>query len=232
MRTAVLLVRLVDVAIRRGTSPRLEVYTPAAEELGLIRESARGPSPMLTVAGLWKSMQWPGCLPRLQEVPLRPRGAYPFLSAASAEYGARRRRSHALSPSGGHPRVPECASVGIRCAACRRPAAVHKAPVGAALGSTSSFTMPATPRFPQAARARTSATGGDVHRGREVMGIAQNETGVDVELSEGQSLRADYLVGCDRGCSVIRKAAGIEFPGWNPSTGHLIAEVEMAEELE
>ena len=52
-----------------------------------------------------------------------------------------------------------------------------------------------------------------IHRGREVTGIAQNDTGVDVKLSDGQSLRADYLVGCDGGRSLIRKAAGIEFPG-------------------
>src|SRR5208283_4051865 len=41
-----------------------------------------------------------------------------------------------------------------------------------------------------------------------------------------------YLVGCDGGRSLIRKAAGIEFPGWDPTTSSLIAEVEMAEEPE
>jgi 2-polyprenyl-6-methoxyphenol hydroxylase-like FAD-dependent oxidoreductase len=71
-----------------------------------------------------------------------------------------------------------------------------------------------------------------IYYGCEVTGFAQDDTGVDVELSEGQSLRADYLVGCDGGRSVIRKAAGIEFPGWNPSTSWLIAEVEMDEEPE
>src|SRR5881398_2088326 len=50
-----------------------------------------------------------------------------------------------------------------------------------------------------------------IYRGREVTGFAQDDTGVDVALSEGQSLRADYLVGCDGGRSLIRKAAGIEF---------------------
>jgi 2-polyprenyl-6-methoxyphenol hydroxylase-like FAD-dependent oxidoreductase len=65
-------------------------------------------------------------------------------------------------------------------------------------------------------------------RGREVTGIAQDDTGVDVRLSGGQSLRAEYLVGCDGGRSVVRKAAGIEFPGWDPTTSCLIAEVEMA----
>jgi 3-(3-hydroxy-phenyl)propionate hydroxylase len=69
-----------------------------------------------------------------------------------------------------------------------------------------------------------------IHRGREVRGFAQNDTGVDVELSDGQSVRAQYLVGCDGGRSLIRKAAGIDFPGWNPTTSWLIAEVETAEE--
>jgi 2-polyprenyl-6-methoxyphenol hydroxylase-like FAD-dependent oxidoreductase len=71
-----------------------------------------------------------------------------------------------------------------------------------------------------------------IHRGREVKGFAQDDTGVDVELVDDQSLRAEYLVGCDGGRSVIRKAAGIEFPGWDPTTSSLIAEVEMAEEPE
>jgi 2-polyprenyl-6-methoxyphenol hydroxylase-like FAD-dependent oxidoreductase len=71
-----------------------------------------------------------------------------------------------------------------------------------------------------------------IYRGREVTGFAQDDTGVDVELADGQSLRAEYLVGCDGGRSLIRKAAGIEFPGWDPTTSSLIAEVEMAEEPE
>jgi 3-(3-hydroxy-phenyl)propionate hydroxylase len=73
-----------------------------------------------------------------------------------------------------------------------------------------------------------------IYRGREVTGFAQDDTGVevDVELSDGQSLRAKYLVGCDGGRSVIRKAAGIEFAGWDPTTSSLIAEVELAEEPE
>ena len=68
------------------------------------------------------------------------------------------------------------------------------------------------------------------YRGREVTGFAQDDTGVDVALCDGQSLRAEYLVGCDGGRSVIRKTAGIEFPGWDPTTSWLIAEVKVAEE--
>jgi 2-polyprenyl-6-methoxyphenol hydroxylase-like FAD-dependent oxidoreductase len=68
--------------------------------------------------------------------------------------------------------------------------------------------------------------------GREVTGFAQDDSGVDVELSDGGSLRAQYLVGCDGGRSLIRKAAGIEFPGWEPTRSNLIAEVEMTEKPE
>jgi 2-polyprenyl-6-methoxyphenol hydroxylase-like FAD-dependent oxidoreductase len=71
-----------------------------------------------------------------------------------------------------------------------------------------------------------------IYRGREVTGFEQDDTGVDVQLSDGQSLRAEYLVGCDGGRSVVRKAAGIEFSGWDPTISSLIAEVEMAEEPE
>src|SRR5438067_10580598 len=71
-----------------------------------------------------------------------------------------------------------------------------------------------------------------IYREREVTGFAQDDTGVNVELSGGQPLRTEYLVGCDGGRSVIRKAAGIEFPGWDPTTSSLIAEVELADEPE
>jgi 2-polyprenyl-6-methoxyphenol hydroxylase-like FAD-dependent oxidoreductase len=71
-----------------------------------------------------------------------------------------------------------------------------------------------------------------IQYGCELTGFAQDDTGVDVELADGRSLRAEYLVGCDGGRSVVRKAAGIDFPGWDPTTSSLIAEVEMAEEPE
>jgi 2-polyprenyl-6-methoxyphenol hydroxylase-like FAD-dependent oxidoreductase len=71
-----------------------------------------------------------------------------------------------------------------------------------------------------------------IHRGREVTGFVQDNTGVDVALSDGQSLRAEYLVGCDGGRSLVRKMAGIDFPGWDPTTSALIAEVEMTDEPE
>jgi 2-polyprenyl-6-methoxyphenol hydroxylase-like FAD-dependent oxidoreductase len=71
-----------------------------------------------------------------------------------------------------------------------------------------------------------------VYRGREVTGFAQNDSGVDVETAGRESLRAEYLVGCDGGRSVIRKVAGIEFSGWDPSVSSLLAEAELTEEPE
>ena len=69
-------------------------------------------------------------------------------------------------------------------------------------------------------------------RERAVTGFTQDDGGVDVALSDGTSIRADYLVGCDGGRSVIRRAADIEFAGWDPSTSWLMAEVEMVERPE
>jgi 3-(3-hydroxy-phenyl)propionate hydroxylase len=71
-----------------------------------------------------------------------------------------------------------------------------------------------------------------IYRGHEVTGFAQHDNSIDVELSDGRSLRAEYLVGCDGGRSLIRKKTGIDFLGWDPSTSYLIAEVETAEEPE
>ncbi len=88
-------------------------------------------------------------------------------------------------------------------------------------------------RFERILAARIAELPVRIERGREVTGFAQDATGVDVELSDGRttfSWRAQYLVGCDGGRSLVRKRAGIDFPGWDPSVSYLIAEVEMAEE--
>lgn len=69
-----------------------------------------------------------------------------------------------------------------------------------------------------------------VHRGREVVGFAQDAEEVVVDLADGGAMRASYLVAADGGRSAIRKAAGIPFPGWEPTRTTLIAEVETAEE--
>ncbi|MBV8638160.1 MAG: FAD-dependent monooxygenase [Candidatus Eremiobacteraeota bacterium] len=71
-----------------------------------------------------------------------------------------------------------------------------------------------------------------VYRGREVTGFAQDDSGVDVDVSDGQTVRAAYLVGCDGGRSLVRKTAGIDFSGFDATTSHLIAEVELTGEPE
>jgi 3-(3-hydroxy-phenyl)propionate hydroxylase len=68
------------------------------------------------------------------------------------------------------------------------------------------------------------------YRGREVTGFTQDDAGVDVVISNGNQLRAEYLIGCDGGRSLVRKTAGIEFSGWDPTTSWLIAEVATSQE--
>jgi 3-(3-hydroxy-phenyl)propionate hydroxylase len=70
-----------------------------------------------------------------------------------------------------------------------------------------------------------------IHRGHEVTGLAQDDVGVDLRLASGEAMRARYVVGADGGRSVVRKAAGIDFPGWEATTSAIIAEVEVTEEL-
>ena len=70
------------------------------------------------------------------------------------------------------------------------------------------------------------------HRGLEVSGFTQDDAGVDVGLSDGQCVRAAYLAGCDGGRSAVRRAAGIEFAGWDPTTSSIIGEVRLREEAE
>lgn len=66
-----------------------------------------------------------------------------------------------------------------------------------------------------------------VTRSCEVVGFTQDHDGVDVALSDDSTLRARYLVGCDGGRSLVRKTAGIDFPGSDPSSSFVMAEVEM-----
>ena len=68
------------------------------------------------------------------------------------------------------------------------------------------------------------------YRQREVTGFTQDHTSVTLEVADGSSLRAKYLVGCDGARSIVRKTAGIDFPGWDPTTSWIIAEVETTEE--
>lgn len=74
--------------------------------------------------------------------------------------------------------------------------------------------------------------GAKVYRGHEVTALVQDGDGVEVLFSDSGKLRAGYVAGCDGGRSLVRKAAGIDFPGWDPTTSALIGEVEMTGEPE
>lgn len=74
--------------------------------------------------------------------------------------------------------------------------------------------------------------GVEVTRGVEVTGFAQDDDGVDVQVATGETVRARFLVGTDGGRSVVRKAAGIDFVGAEPTRSHLIAEVAITEPAE
>jgi 3-(3-hydroxy-phenyl)propionate hydroxylase len=69
-----------------------------------------------------------------------------------------------------------------------------------------------------------------VYWGCDAVGAEQKDCSIDIALSDGTSLRAEYLVGCDGARSLIRKAAGIEFAGWDPTKSWLIAEAQTTEE--
>lgn len=66
-------------------------------------------------------------------------------------------------------------------------------------------------------------------RGRQITGFTQDEGGVTIDVSDGERLRAEYLVGCDGGRSLVRKTSGIDFPGWEASMSWLIAEAKTTE---
>ncbi len=82
-------------------------------------------------------------------------------------------------------------------------------------------------RFDAILRDWVGELGVPIRRGSAVTGFEQDALGVDVALADGERLRCAFLVGCDGGRSTVRRAAGIDFPGWPASTSLLLAEVEM-----
>ncbi|WP_308798962.1 FAD-dependent monooxygenase [Agromyces silvae] len=74
---------------------------------------------------------------------------------------------------------------------------------------------------------RAVELGAEVRRGAEVTGVEQSEDEVAVELADGSRERSRWLVGCDGGRSLVRRALGIEFPGEAAQTEWLLAELEV-----
>ncbi|MFI1197231.1 rifampin monooxygenase [Micromonospora sp. NPDC020750] len=70
--------------------------------------------------------------------------------------------------------------------------------------------------------------GVEIRRGRELVGLSQDDHGVTVELADGTQLRSRYLVGCDGGRSTVRKLLGVGFPGEPTRVDTLLGEMEAA----
>ncbi|MHC6594290.1 FAD-dependent monooxygenase [Arthrobacter sp. C152] len=72
--------------------------------------------------------------------------------------------------------------------------------------------------------------GVEIRRGAEVTGVSADDDGVDVRLASGAGVRGRYVVGADGGRSMVRRSAGIAFPGPDATRSSLIAEVKVAGE--
>ncbi|MFE1760545.1 FAD-dependent monooxygenase [Streptomyces sp. NPDC059513] len=83
-------------------------------------------------------------------------------------------------------------------------------------------------------RERAAELGAELRPGCEVAGVSQSadEEAVTVVLTDGARLRSRYLVGCDGGRSVVRKEAGIAFPGEPATVETLLGDMEIAEDPE
>ncbi|TYL81660.1 FAD-dependent monooxygenase [Bradyrhizobium cytisi] len=68
------------------------------------------------------------------------------------------------------------------------------------------------------------------YRGCEMATFVETTERVDVHLTDGRRLGSRYLVGCDGGRSLVRKTAGIGFPGSEPQASYLIFEADMTDE--
>ena len=78
--------------------------------------------------------------------------------------------------------------------------------------------------------ARVVELGVPVLYGVDVAAFVADDDGVDIDLADGRRLRAGFIVGCDGGRSRVRKAAGIAFPGHDPTASNLIAEARFTSE--
>jgi 2-polyprenyl-6-methoxyphenol hydroxylase-like FAD-dependent oxidoreductase len=76
-------------------------------------------------------------------------------------------------------------------------------------------------------QARAEELGVEIIRGAKVVGLTQDDTGVTLDLGGGDSVRAEYAVGCDGAHSTIRQLVGIDFVGKQYETHILLADVHL-----
>jgi 2-polyprenyl-6-methoxyphenol hydroxylase-like FAD-dependent oxidoreductase len=76
-------------------------------------------------------------------------------------------------------------------------------------------------------QARADELGVEIVRGAEVVGLTQDGDGVTVECAGGDSVQAEYVVGCDGAHSTVRSRLGIDFVGKQYETHILLADVQL-----
>jgi 2-polyprenyl-6-methoxyphenol hydroxylase-like FAD-dependent oxidoreductase len=109
--------------------------------------------------------------------------------------------------------------------------------VGRLIGAAPPGHYPAPVPAPQAQveqvlEGRARELGADLRRGHELVGLSQDPDAVTAEVAGPDGvyrLHARYLVGCDGGHSLVRKQAGIGFPGTPPTHVLRLGDVTLAE---
>ncbi|WP_328443872.1 FAD-dependent monooxygenase [Amycolatopsis sp. NBC_00438] len=96
---------------------------------------------------------------------------------------------------------------------------------GTATDHPFSLGIPQT-RVEEVLEARALELGAELLRGHELRSFTQDADGVTVNIHNGLTVRARYLVGCDGGRSTVRKHAGIGFPGVDARWFALLGDVE------
>jgi 2-polyprenyl-6-methoxyphenol hydroxylase-like FAD-dependent oxidoreductase len=93
-------------------------------------------------------------------------------------------------------------------------------PLFSGLGDAATITMIAQPEIERILAERAAALGIEIRRGVAVQDFDQTPDSVRVKLGSGP-VECRWLIGADGGRSVVRKAAGFDFPGTDPQiTGH------------
>ena len=74
---------------------------------------------------------------------------------------------------------------------------------------------------------RVRELGGDVQRGRNLSTVTQDASGISASFTDGDSIRARYVVGADGMHSTVRAAAGIGFGGGSYEHSFVLADVRL-----
>jgi 2-polyprenyl-6-methoxyphenol hydroxylase-like FAD-dependent oxidoreductase len=74
---------------------------------------------------------------------------------------------------------------------------------------------------------RAEKLGVEITRGAEVVGLNQDGAGVTLNLAGGDTLRAEYVAGCDGAHSAVRRLVGVDFVGKQYETHILLADVHL-----